>query len=124
MQLTLNLEFAPAPPVKPLIPNNLWIDVSTEAHFIGFTPKVEISQSLNDALQPMQTEDDDAYNLRLYDAIWLAHHYWRLDQRSSYSFTFDFLRADLTTGTIPQSNLRLHVEMHEGTAQLGLVQDF
>ena len=120
MQLTLSLEFAPAPPVKPTIQNNLWIDVSPEAHFIGFTQKVEISQSLNDALQPAQTEDEDAYNQRLYDAIWLAHHYWRLDQRPSYFFMFGFLREGLTT----EHNLHLHVEVHKGTARIGLLQDF
>ena len=124
MQLTLNLEFAPASPVKPTIQNNLWIDVSTEAHFIGFTQKVEISQSFNDALQPTQTEDEDAYNQRLYDAIWLAHHYWRLDQCPSYSFTFDLLREEVTTGTTSESSFRLHVEMQGGTALLGLLRDF
>ena len=124
MQLTLNLKSIPAPPVKPFIPNNLWIDVSPEAHFIGFSQKVEISQSLSDALQLLQTEDEDAYNQRLYDAIWLAHHYWCLNQRPSFSFTFDFLHGNLTTGTITQSSVRLHVEMHEGTALMGLLQDF
>lgn len=124
MQLTLNLEFAPAPPVKPFIPNNLWIDVSPDAHLIGFTQKVEISQSFKDALQPVQTEDDDAYNQRLYDAIWLAHHYWRLDQRPCFSFTFIFPRADLTTGEVIAGSLRLHVEMRDRTALLGLPGDF
>jgi hypothetical protein len=120
MQLTLDLEFTPAPPVKPMIQNNLWIDVSPEARFLGFTQKVEISQSLSDALQPLRTEDEDAYNQRLYETIWLAHHYWCLDQCPSYSFTFDFLRDDLITGKPTEGSLRLHVEVHERTAQVGL----
>jgi hypothetical protein len=124
MQLTLNLEFAPAPPVKPTLHDNFWIDVSPEAHFIGFTQKVEISQSLNDALQPAQTEDEDAYNQRLYDAIWLAHHYWYLDQRPSFSFTFNFPREDLTTGKITEASLRLHMEIQKASALLGLPRDF
>jgi hypothetical protein len=120
MQLTLNLEPTPAPPVKPFLPHDFWIDVSPEAHFIGFTQKVEISQSLSDALRPAQTAEEDAFNQRLYDAIWLAHHYWCLDQRPSYSFTFGFLREDLTT----EHSLHMHVEVHEGTTQIGLLQDF
>lgn len=124
MQLTLNLEFIPAPPVKATIQNNLWIDVSPEARLIGFSQKVEISQSLSDALQPLQTEDEDAYNQRLYDAIWLAHHHWCLDQHSSFSFTFTFPREDLTTRKLTESSLRLHAEIREGTVLLGPLGDF
>ena len=124
MQLTLNLEFSPAPLVKSILPNNLWIDVSPEARMIGFPEKVEISQSLSDALQPFQTEDEDTYNQRLYEALWLAHHYWCLDRRSYFSFTFDFLREDGIRGKLGEASLRLHAEMHEGTALLGLLEDF
>lgn len=124
MQLTLNLKIIPPPLLKPPIQDNLWIDTSPEARIIGFTQEVEISQSLKDALQAVQTEDGDAYHQRLYDAIWLAHHYWCLDQRLSYSFTFDFRRTDVTTGMTTESSLRLHIEMHEGTVQIGLLQDF
>ena len=124
MQLTLNLEICTAPPVKKHFQNYLWIDVSPEARMIGFTQKVEISQSLGDVLQPLQTKDEDAYNQRLYDSIWLAHHHLCLDQRSSFSFTFNFLREDLATGNITEACLRLHLEMREGTALLGLLEDF
>ena len=124
MQLTLDLESTPAPRVKPMIQNHICMHVSPEDRFIGFTEKVEISQSLSDALQSLQTEDEDVYNQRLYDVIWLAHHYWCLDQRPSCSFTFEFLREDMTTGITTESGLRLYVEIHEGTAQIGLLQDF
>jgi hypothetical protein len=124
MQLTLNLEIAPAPPVKPFIQNQLWLDVSTEARLIGFTQNMEIRQSLSDALQPLQTENEDAYNQRLYDAIWLAHHYWCLDQRPSFSFTFHFRCEDLATGKINETSLRLHLEIREGAALLGFPEDF
>jgi hypothetical protein len=124
MQLTLNLAFSPAPPMKAFIQNNLWIDVSAEAQLIGFREKVEISQALSDALQPLQSEDEDAYNQRVYDAIWQAHHYWCLDQRLSFSFTFDFLLEDLVTGKVNENSLRLHWEIREGSALLGLLNDF
>ena len=124
MQLTLNLAFSPAPPMKAFIQNNLWIDVSAEAQLIGFREKVEISQALSDTIQPIQTEDEDAYNQRLYDAIWLAHHYWCLDQRPSFSFTFDFLHEDLVTGKVNENSLRLYLEIREGIASLGLLNDF
>ena len=124
MQLTLNLEFSPLPIVKPILPNNPWIDVSPEARMIGFTQKVEISQALIDVLHPLQTEDEDAYNQRLYDSLWPAHHYFWLDPCSSFSFTFDFLREDQGTGKIAEASLRLHAEMHKGTALLGLLEDF
>jgi|KBSSwiStaDraftv2_1062776.scaffolds.fasta_scaffold3044207_1 hypothetical protein len=124
MQLTLNLEFVPAPPLKSPVQNYRWIDVSPEARMIGFAQKVEISQALRNALHPLQTEDEDAYNQRLYDLLWLAHHYLCLDQCSSFSFTFDFLREDLTTRRITDASLRLHLEMREGTARLGVLEDF
>ena len=124
MQLTLNLEFSSLPLVKSILPNNLWIDVSPEARMIGFTEKVEISQSLSDALQPFQMGDKDTYNQRLYEAVWLAHHYWCLDRRPYFSFTFDFLREDGITGKLTEASLRLHAEIHEGTALLGLLEDF
>ena len=124
MQLTLILEFSPLPLVKSILPNNPWIDVSPEARMIGFTEKVEISQSLSDTLQPFQTEDEDVYNQRLYDSLWLAHHYFWLDPCSSFSFTFDFLREDQGMGKIAEASLRLHAEMHEGTGLLGLLEDF
>lgn len=124
MQLTLSLAFSPAPPMKAFIQNHLWIDVSAEAQLIGFSQKVEISQALSDTLQPLQTEDEDAYNQRVYDAIWLAHHYWCLDQRPAFSFTFDFLLEDLVTGKVNENSLRMHLEIREGNAWLALLNDF
>jgi len=124
MQLTMNLDIFSVQPGKKIIRSNLWIDVSPEARMIGFTRKVEVSQSLSDALQPIQTEDEDAYEQRLYDALWLAHHYLCLEERSSFSFTLDFLRDDLVAGRMTENSLRLHLEMCGSTVSLGLLEDF
>jgi len=124
MQLTLNLTFTPALPAKNIFKNTTWLDAGWAAGCIGFTKKVEISQSLSDALQPLQTEDEGDGDQRLYDALWLAHHYLVLDQRSSFSFTLDFLREDKTTGTMTETSLRLHVEEKEQLILLGLLRDF
>jgi hypothetical protein len=124
MQLILDFTIKPPLQRKPVIENATWLDVSDLARGVGFTSRVQISVTLHDEFEPLQNETDGDYNQRLYDAIWLAHHYWRLDQRPSYSFTFDFLREELTTGLTTESSLRLHVEVNEQTAQLGLLQDF
>jgi hypothetical protein len=124
MQLKLDLTVTPALQGKPLIKNATWLDVSDLARGVGFTGTAHISVTLHDELEPLQTETDGDYDQRLYDVIWLAHHYWRLDQRPAFSFTFDFLREDQTTGLATESSLRLHVEVNERTAQLGLLQDF
>ena len=123
MQLTLNLTFTPAPP-RNLIRPTTWLDAGWATACLGFTKKVEVSQSLSDALMPLQTEDEDDHDQRLYDALWLAHHHLVLDQRSSFSFTLDFLREDKTTGTMTETSLRLHVEEKEQLILLGLLRDF
>ena len=123
MQLTMNFDIVPMPP-KSIIESNLWIDVSTEARLIGFTQKVEISQQLSDALRAGQFEDDAAYEQRVYDATWLAHHYLSLYQRSSFSFAFDFLQDDPIAGRLIEHSLRLRLELREGIALLGLINDF
>ena len=124
MQLTMNLDIFSVQPGKKIIRSNLWIDVSPEARMIGFTQKVEVSQSLSDALRPLQSEDEVAYEQRLYDAIWLAHHYLCLEQRTSISFTFDLVHDDPITGRMTESSLRLHLEMCGSTVSLGLLEDF
>ena len=124
MQLTLNLTFTPALPAKTIFKNTTWLDAGWAAGCLRFTKKVDISQSLNDALMPLQTEDEDDHDQRLYDALWLAHYHLVLDQRSSFSFTLDFLREDKTTGTMTETSLRLHVEEKEQSILLGLLRDF
>lgn len=124
MQLTLNLTFTPVLPAKTIFKNTTWLDAGWAAGCLGFTKKVEVSQSLSDALMPLQTEDEDDGDQRLYDALWLAHHHLVLDQRSSFSFTLDFLREDRTTGTMTETSLRLHVEEKEQLILLGLLRDF
>ena len=124
MQLTLNLLCTPAPPAKTILKNNTWLDAGWTTACLGFTKKVEISQVLSDALQPLQTEDEDVHDQRLYEALWLAHHYLVLVQRPSFSYTFDFLRDDKYKGRLTETSLRLHVEDKEQVILLGLLQDF
>jgi hypothetical protein len=120
-QLTLNLTFTPAPPVKTIIKNTTWLNAGWATACLGFTKKVEISQSLSDALQGGGEDDHDQ---QLYDALWMAHHHLALDQRPSFSFTFDFLRDDIHQGRMVEHSLRLHVEEKEQLILLGLIQDF
>jgi hypothetical protein len=123
-QLTLNLTFALAPSVKSILKNNTWLDAGWATACLGFTKQVEISQSLSDALMPSHANDEEDHDQQLYDALWLAHHHLALDQRPSFSFTFDFLRDDKINGRFIETSLRLHVEEKEQLILLGLIQDF
>ena len=120
MQLTLNLTFAPASP-RNLIRPSTWLDAGWATAPLGFIKKVEISQSLSDALDH---GDDDDHDQQLYDALWLAHHHLALDHRPSFSFTFDFLHDDKLRGRHIEHSLRLHVEETDRLILLGLQQDF
>jgi hypothetical protein len=124
MQLILDLTAEPALQRKSVVENATWLDVSDLARGVGFTGTVHIRVTLHDEFEPFQNEKDGDYDQRLYDVIWLAHHYWRLDQCPSYSFTFNFIRADPAAGSITESSLRLHMEICERTALLGLPGDF
>ena len=124
MQLTLNLTFAPAPSIKTIFKNATWLNAGWASACLGFTKKVEISQSLTDALMPIHADDEEDHDQQLYDALWMAHHYLVLDQRPSFSFTFDFLRDDKINGHFVEHSLRLHVEEKEQLILLGLIQDF
>ena len=127
MQTQLTLDFTPRLRLqqKPIIKNSTWMDVSDVARGIGFANPVEVSIALSDALASLQTEDDEDYDQRLYDALWLAHHYLSLDhQRESLSFTFDFLREDKHSGKFSEASLRLRVETQKQVVLLGLMQDF
>ena len=126
MQMQLTLDFTPRPSKQKLIiKNTTWMNVSDVARGIGFTIPVEVSIALSDTLMPLQTEDDEDYDQRLYDALWLAHHYLSLDlQRLSISFTFDFLRENKHTGKFIEASLRLRAETQKQVVLLGLMQDF
>jgi len=121
MQLTLNLTFTPALPIKRIFQNSTWLNAGWASACLGFNKNVEISQSLSDALG---NEDEDDHDQQLYDALWLAHHYLVLDQRPSFSFTFDFIRDDKISGRFIETSLRLHVEEKKQVILLGLLQDF
>jgi hypothetical protein len=123
-QLTLNLTFTPALSAKTVFRNTTWLDAGWATPCLGFTKKVEISQSLSDALMPIHANDEDDHDQQLYDALWLAHHHLVLDQHPSFSFTFDFLRDDKISGRFIETSLRLHVEEKEQLILLGLIQDF
>ena len=120
MQMQLALDFTPRPQQKQksIIKNPTWVDVTDIARGVGFSVPVEVSIALSDALAPLQTEDDEDYDQRLYDALWLAHHYLSLDLRESFTFTFDFLRKDR------QASLRLRVEMQKQLCHLACCRIF
>ena len=120
MQLTLNLTFTPAPRRK-CLHISTWLDAGWATACLGFTKNVEISQSLSDALDH---GDEDEHDQQLYDALWLAHHHLALAQRSSLSFTFDYLHDDKAHGRHVERSLRLHVEERDQLILLGLQQDF
>jgi hypothetical protein len=124
MQLTLNLTFTPITPVKRILKSTTWLDAGWATACLGFTKKVEISQSLSDALKPFHADDEDDHDQQLYDALWMAHHYLALEQRSSFSFTFDFLWDDKHNGKFTETSLRLYLEEKEHVILLGLLQDF
>ncbi len=126
MPMQLMLDFTPQPSFqpKPVVRNTRWVDVSDIAGGVGFKLPVEVSVALKDALAPLQTEDDAEYDQRLYDALWLAHHYLSLDQRPSITFTFDFLREDHPGGKMAETTLRLRAEAQNQLVLLGLPQDF
>jgi len=124
MQLMFDLTAKPAWHQKPIVKGTTWVDVSDIARGVGFTVPVEVSAALNDALEPLQTEDEDNYDQRLYDVLWLAHHYLSLDQRQSFTFTFDFLREDKYAGKFTEASLRLRVEVQKNLVLLGLLHDF
>ncbi len=124
MQLTLNFTFIPAPPIQRIFKSNTWLNAGWATACLGFTKKVEISQSLSDALKSLHADDEDDHDQKLYDALWLAHHYLVLDQRPSFSFTFDFMRDDKISGRFIETSLCLHVEEKEQVILLGLLQDF
>jgi hypothetical protein len=100
------------------------VDVSDIASGVGFNTPVEVSIALSDALEPLQTENEDEYDQSLYDALWLAHHYLSLDPRQSFTFTFDFLREDFHGGKFIETSLRLRVETRKQVVLLGLLHDF
>ena len=120
MQLTFNLNLAPALP-RNLIRPTTWLSAGWAAACLGFIKKVEISQALSDALDH---GDEDDHDQQLYDALWLAHHHLVIDQRPSLSFTFDYLHDDKLLGHHIEHSLRLHVEETEHLILLGLLQDF
>jgi hypothetical protein len=124
MQLTLNLTFTPITPVKRILKSTTWLDAGWAIACLGFTKKVEISQSLSDALKPFHADDEDDHDQQLYDALWMAHHYLALEQRSSFSFTFDFLWDDKHNGKFSETSFRLYLEEKEHVILLGLLQDF
>lgn len=124
MQLTLDFTSTPPPKQKSIIKNPTWMDVRDIARGVGFTIAVEVSVALSDALEPLQAEDDEDYDQRLYDALWLAHHYLSLDQRPSFTFSFDFLRKDRHSANAKEASLRLRVEVQKQVVLLGLSHDF
>jgi hypothetical protein len=109
---------------KLTIGNGAWLDVSDIARGMGFTTAVQISVTLNDALQPLPNETDGDYDQRLYDFLWRAHFQLSLDQSQSATFNFTFSRKDQRTEFASEVSLRGRVEAENQVVLLGLLEDF
>lgn len=126
MSVQLTLDFTPRPQRerKPTIKNEAWLDMSDIARGVGFTTAVQVSISLNDALQPLQNEIDGDYDQHLYDALWQAHFQLSLDQSQSVTFNFTFPRKDWKTDEVSEISMRVRVEAQKQVVLLGLLKDF
>ena len=126
MSMQLTPDFTPEPQreQKPIIQNESWLDVSDIARGAGFITAVQVSISLNDALQPLQNEIEGDYDQRLYDALWAAHFKLSLDQSQSATFNFTFPRKDRKTEEVSEVSLRLRVEAQKQVVLLGLLENF
>ena len=126
MSMQLIFDFTPRQQreERPSIQNEAWLDVSDIARGIGFTTVVQVSNTLNDALQPGQNETDGDYDQRLYDALWVVHFKLSLDQSQSGTFNFVCTRKHCTTGDALEVSLRLRVEAQKQVVLLGLLKDF
>ena len=82
-----------------------------------FHQPVEIGLALQEALEPLSTEEEDDYDQRLFDALWLAHFELALADHLDARFTFTFPRNEET------QLLRLRCEVRNKSILLGLVQD-
>ena len=123
-QLSISLAPPPITKNKSNITENRWLDVTEIALGTGFTAKVAVSSTLSDGLEPITTEEDGDYDQRLWDALWLAHFQLSLDHCQSATFNFTFPRNHWRTEEVSEVNLRLHLEVQNDTAYLGLLEDF
>ncbi|MGE5377397.1 MAG: hypothetical protein ACM3XO_20250 [Bacteroidota bacterium] len=121
MVIQLTLDFTPRHQITCLAAqDNAWLDVTDIARGVGFLEPVQISLSLNDALEAHQNEPDDAYPQRLFDCLWLAHLHWSLAQGEAAILNFYLERADSTE----ESRLSFRLELHQKIIRLGLPDDF
>ncbi|MGE5464831.1 MAG: hypothetical protein ACM3PS_15825 [Syntrophothermus sp.] len=118
MAIQLAFDFSPpAQHVLPDVQKEAWLDVTDIARGLGFTEAVEISKTMNDALEPHQDEPEEAYDQRLFDCLWLAHLQWTLSDREAATINFFFERTNSTMET----RLRIRVEYCEGVVRLVLL---
>lgn len=121
MPTQLTLDFTPRPqPICPATQDSVWLDVTDIARGVGFLEPVQISLSLNDALEAQQNEPGDAYHQRLSDCLWLAHLQWSLSEGEAAILNFYLERADSTE----ESRLRFRLELYQKIIRLGLPDDF
>lgn len=124
MQLIPDLTPGPQPEQKQIVQNDNWLDVSDIARGVGFTTAVQVSITLNDALQSLQNEMVEDHDQRLYDCLWLAQFKLSLDPSPSATFNFTFPRKDRKREEASEISLRVRVEAQEQVVLLGLLQDF
>ena len=121
MQLPLDLTPEPQREQKPIVQNEAWLDVSDIARGFGFTTTVQISVTLNNALQPLRNEIHGDYDQRLYDVLWQAYFRLSLDQSQSATFNFTCPRKDSKTEEVSEVRLRVRVETQKQVVLLGLL---
>ena len=121
MPTQLTLDFTPRPQsICTATQDSVWLDVTDIARGVGFLEPVQVSLSLNDALEAHQNEPDDAYHQRLFDCLWLTHLQWTLSEGEAATLNFFFERADGTE----ESRLIFRLELHQKIIRLGLPEDF
>ena len=123
-QLSMSLAPPPVTQNKPGLADAKWLDVSDLTLGTGFTTKVAVSLTLSDALEESSNEADGDYDQRLWDALWLARFELSLDPSPSATFNFTFPRKHWRTEEISETCLRLHTEVQQDVACLGLLEDF
>jgi hypothetical protein len=116
MPTQLAFDFSlPTQPVMPVIRREEWLDVTDIARGVGFTSPVEISVALNEALEPHQDEQEEAYDQRLFDCLWLVHLQWTLSEGEAATLNF-FLGPENNT---EERRIRFRLELHQGIIRLG-----
>jgi len=108
----------------PVKRNSAWIDVSEIARGVGFTEMVQVCAALIDQLTPLQSEVDNSYEQRLYDALRRAHLELAQAHTTSPTFSFSFAQRFGQADEMQVIRVYLHAETGDKTVYLGRAEDF